>query len=153
MSAQASESRLIRPVDGRRDHIRGGDGRDRRLTILIYGDYLCPYCRRLWHVLERLRRALGDRMAYIFRHFPNERAHPGAGLMSIRSEAAARQSILGDARCDLRTRAAARRTFACREWDLRRRAAHSCVLPPPDVRHQPPSRLRARRACATIHGL
>lgn len=91
MSAQAPESRLIRPVDGRRDHIRGGDGRDRRPTILIYGDYLCPYCRRLRHVLERLRRSLGDRMAYVFRHFPNERAHPGAELMSIGSEAAARQ--------------------------------------------------------------
>src|SRR6185437_11924379 len=39
----------------------------------------------------RLRHALGDRMAYVFRHFPNERAHPGAELMSIGSEAADRQ--------------------------------------------------------------
>ena len=78
MSARAREHRLIRPVDRRRDHIRGGEGRDDRLTILIYGDYLCPYCRRLRHVLDRLRRALGERMAYVFRHFPNERAHPGA---------------------------------------------------------------------------
>src|SRR5487761_707615 len=91
MSAQASERRLIRPVDRRRDHIRGGDDRNHRLTILIYGDYLCPYCRRLRHVLERLRRALGERLAYVFRHFPNERAHPGAELMSIGSEAAGRQ--------------------------------------------------------------
>lgn len=91
MSAQAHQRRLIRPVDRPRDHIRGGDGRDDRLTILIYGDYLCPYCRRLRHVLDRLRHALGDRMAYVFRHFPNERAHPGAELMSIGSEAADRQ--------------------------------------------------------------
>lgn len=91
MSAQAHQRRLIRPVDRRRDHIRGGNGRDDRLTILIYGDYLCPYCRRLRHVLDRLRRALGERMAYVFRHFPNERAHPGAELISIGSEAAARQ--------------------------------------------------------------
>ena len=91
MSAQAHQRRLIRPVDRLRDHIRGGDGRDDRLTVLIYGDYLCPYCRRLRHVLERLRRALGERMAYVFRHFPNERAHPGAELMSIGSEAADRQ--------------------------------------------------------------
>src|SRR5487761_1011634 len=91
MSAQARDRRLVRPVDRQRDHIRGGDGRDQRLTVLIYGDYLCPYCRRLRHVLERLRRALGERLAYVFRHFPNERAHPGAELMSIGSEAAARQ--------------------------------------------------------------
>lgn len=91
MSAQARDRRLVRPVDRQRDHIRGGDGRDQRLTVLIYGDYLCPYCRRLRHVLERLRRALGERLAYVFRHFPNERAHPGAELMSIGSEAAGRQ--------------------------------------------------------------
>src|SRR6185437_11924392 len=91
MNAQAHERRLIRPVDRQRDHVRGGDGRDHRLTILIYGDYLCPYCGRLRLVLDRLRRALGERMAYVFRHFPNERAHPGAELMSIGSEAAGRQ--------------------------------------------------------------
>ncbi|MGH8218844.1 MAG: DsbA family protein, partial [Steroidobacteraceae bacterium] len=91
MSARAREHRLLRPVDPGRDHIRGGDAPGRRLTILIYGDYLCPYCRRLRYVLDRLRRALGERMAYVFRHFPNERAHPGAELLSMGSEAAARQ--------------------------------------------------------------
>jgi NhaA family Na+:H+ antiporter len=91
MSARLRERRLLRPVDRQRDHIRGGGGREDRPTVLIYGDYLCPYCRRLRHVLERLRHALGERMAYVFRHFPNERAHPGAELMSIGSEAAARQ--------------------------------------------------------------
>jgi NhaA family Na+:H+ antiporter len=91
MSAETRERRLLRPIDRQRDHIRGGDARGRRLTILIYGDYLCPYCRRLRHVLDRLRRALGERMAYVYRHFPNERAHPGAELMSIGSEAAGRQ--------------------------------------------------------------
>ncbi|HEX3843135.1 MAG TPA: Na+/H+ antiporter NhaA [Steroidobacteraceae bacterium] len=91
MSAAAREHRLLRPIDPRRDHIRGGEAAGRLLTILIYGDYLCPYCRRLRYVLERLRSALGERMVYVFRHFPNERAHPGAELTSIGSEAAGRQ--------------------------------------------------------------
>lgn len=91
MSAAAREHRLLRPIDPGRDHLRGGDAAGRLLTILIYGDYLCPYCRRLRHVLERLRTALGERMVYVFRHFPNERAHPGAELMAIGSEAAGRQ--------------------------------------------------------------
>lgn len=90
MSARDHQRRLLRPVDPRRDHLRGGDAA-RRLTILIYGDYLCPYCRRLGHVLDRLRNALGERLGYVFRHFPNERAHPGAELLSIGSEAAGRQ--------------------------------------------------------------
>lgn len=91
MSTRARERQLLRPTDPGRDHIRGGEAASRPLTVLIYGDYLCPYCRRLRHVMERLRRALGDRMAYVYRHFPNERAHPGAELLSIGSEAAARQ--------------------------------------------------------------
>jgi NhaA family Na+:H+ antiporter len=91
MSAQGHERRLLRPIDPRRDHVRGGAAGDQRLTVLIYGDFLCPYCRRLRLVLARLRSALGERMAYVFRHFPNERAHPGAQLLSIGAEAAARQ--------------------------------------------------------------
>jgi len=91
MANEAAERRLRRPIDERRDHVRGGGAKDRRVTVLIYGDYLCPYCRRLRDVLERLRQALGERMAYVFRHFPNERAHPGAELMSLGAEAAGRQ--------------------------------------------------------------
>jgi NhaA family Na+:H+ antiporter len=81
---------LQRPGSTGRDHVRGGGGRD-TATLLIYGDYLCPYCRRLRHVVERLRHAMGDRLAYVFRHFPNEKAHPGAEFASCASEAAARQ--------------------------------------------------------------
>jgi len=91
VSARGRERRLLRSVDPRRDHIRGGDTGVGPLTILIYGDFLCPYCRRLRLVLDRLRTALGERMAYVFRHFPNERAHPGAELLSIGAEAAGRQ--------------------------------------------------------------
>lgn len=91
MSAQEHERRLLRPIDPHRDHVRGGKDGEERLTVLIYGDFLCPYCRRLRLVLDRLRGALGDRMAYVFRHYPNERAHPGAELLSIGAEAASRQ--------------------------------------------------------------
>src|SRR6185437_15098274 len=91
MTAQGREQRLVRAILALRDYIRGGGAGGGRLTILIYGDFLCPYCRRLRHVLDRLRGALGERMAYVFRHFPNERAHPGAELLSIGAEAAARQ--------------------------------------------------------------
>jgi Na+:H+ antiporter, NhaA family len=90
-SDTAERQQLLRPIDSRRDHVRGGGADERRVSVLIYGDYLCPYCRRLRDVLERLRQALGERMAYVFRHFPNERAHPGAELLSIGAEAAARQ--------------------------------------------------------------
>src|SRR3954468_12909954 len=81
---------LQRPIDPNRDHIRGKCAPD-AVGFVLYGDYLCPYCRRLRKVLGRLREVLGDKLAYVFRHYPNERAHPGAELISRAAEAANRQ--------------------------------------------------------------
>ncbi|HEX3487495.1 MAG TPA: Na+/H+ antiporter NhaA [Micropepsaceae bacterium] len=81
---------LLRGIERTRDHVRGGNSSD-PVSIVLYGDYLCPYCGRLRFVLARLRKALGERLAYIFRHFPNDRAHPGAELISRMAEAAGKQ--------------------------------------------------------------
>jgi NhaA family Na+:H+ antiporter len=86
----AKTFQLQRDVDPARDHVRGG-GEGVAVTVVSYGDFLCPYCRRLIPVLVRLREALGDRLVYVFRHFPNERAHPGAELVAHATEAAAMQ--------------------------------------------------------------
>ena len=64
---------------------------DSVVNVVLYGDYLCPYCRRLRPVLDRLRQTFGERLAYAFRHFPNERVHPGATFIHRAAEAAARQ--------------------------------------------------------------
>jgi NhaA family Na+:H+ antiporter len=86
----AAAHTLLRPVDPERDHQRGG-GRQAHATVVVYSDYLCPYCRRLKPVLDRLREALGQRMSYVYRHFPNERVHPGAEMLARAAEAAGRQ--------------------------------------------------------------
>jgi NhaA family Na+:H+ antiporter len=88
--AKVAEVRLQRAVDPARDHIRGGAAPD-RVQVVAYGDLLCPYCQRLRRVLVRLREALGERLQYVFRHFPNERAHPGAERIAQATEAAAAQ--------------------------------------------------------------
>jgi NhaA family Na+:H+ antiporter len=90
-ASPAAQSRLQRPVDRARDHVRGGNRSNGVISVVVYGDYLCPYCRRLRLVIARLRQALGERLAYVFRHFPSEAAHPGASLIARASEAAARQ--------------------------------------------------------------
>jgi len=88
--AEAAPPQLQRKVDPARDHTRGGNARD-RIDLVVYADYLCPYCRRLRQILARLRDALGERLAYTYRHFPNEKAHPGAELVHAAAEAAGRQ--------------------------------------------------------------
>ena len=91
MAADAAVTfRLQRDVDATRDHVRGGGGEE-PVTVVVYGDFLCPYCRRLIPVLARLREGLGNRLVYVFRHFPNERAHPGAERVARATEAAAKQ--------------------------------------------------------------
>jgi len=90
-AAPGAAVRLQRAIDPGRDHMRGGNTSDDVVSVLVYGDYLCPYCRRLRQVLERLRQALGERLVYVFRQFPNERAHPGATFIARATEAAARQ--------------------------------------------------------------
>jgi NhaA family Na+:H+ antiporter len=84
--------RLLRGLDPARDHVRGdAAAAEDAVTVVAYGDFLCPYCRRLIPVLARLREAFGDRLVYVFRHFPSERAHPGAELAARASEAAGKQ--------------------------------------------------------------
>lgn len=82
---------LQHPIDSGRDHVRGNLAAPKAVTVVLYGDYLCPYCRRLRPVMRQLRETLGDRFVYVFRHFPNERAHPGATFIARATEAAARQ--------------------------------------------------------------
>src|SRR6478752_7244601 len=89
-ATRAVAVRLQRPVDRARDHVRGGGVPD-PIVVVAYADLLCPYCQRLRRVLLRLRGALGDRLVYVFRHFPNERAHPGATRIARATEAAAKQ--------------------------------------------------------------
>ncbi len=81
---------LQRAVDPARDHVRGGADAE-PVSIVLYADYLCPYCRRLRAVMKRLREAFGERLAYTYRHFPNERSHPGAEWFSRVAEAAGNQ--------------------------------------------------------------
>jgi NhaA family Na+:H+ antiporter len=81
---------LLRAVDAESDHVRGAWSDD-AVFLVAYQDFLCPYCRRLRPVIRRLREGLGDRLVYIFRHFPNEHANPGANLAARASEAAALQ--------------------------------------------------------------
>ena len=86
----AVHTQLQRKVDPARDHSRGGAASD-RIELVVYADYLCPYCRRLRRILARLRDALGERLRYTYRHFPNEKAHPGAEFVHAAAEAAGLQ--------------------------------------------------------------
>jgi protein-disulfide isomerase len=80
--------RLAAPVD-ERDHARGPA--DARSTLVLYGDYECPYTRRALPAVQELRDQLGDRLRFVFRPFPLREIHPHAQMAAEAAEAAAAQ--------------------------------------------------------------
>jgi protein-disulfide isomerase len=79
---------LMLPV-GPRDHSRGPD--EAPLTLLEYGDFECPQCRQAYPVVRELERTLGDRLRFVFRHFPITNVHPRAQRAAETAEWAAAQ--------------------------------------------------------------
>jgi protein-disulfide isomerase len=49
------------------------------VTIVVFADFECPYCSRAAETVEKVRRAYGDKVRLVFRHFPLS-FHPKAPL-------------------------------------------------------------------------
>lgn len=79
---------LALPVTDR-DHRRGPD--DAPVTVVLYGDFECPYCARAADLLAALRDEFGDDFREVYRHYPIIRTHEHAQLAAEASEAAAAQ--------------------------------------------------------------
>jgi protein-disulfide isomerase len=71
------------------DHVAGAP--DAPLELVMYGDFQCPYCTAAQGSLRRVRERLGDRLRFVFRHFPLPEIHPDAVRAAQASEAAAAQ--------------------------------------------------------------
>jgi protein-disulfide isomerase len=79
---------LAEPVTDQ-DHSIGPS--DAPITIVEYGDYECPDCFNAVPVIEEVRKILGDRLRFVFRHFPLNSIHPHASAAADVAEAAAEQ--------------------------------------------------------------
>jgi protein-disulfide isomerase len=77
----------LEPRIGSYDHHLGMLGSE--LTLVEYGDFECPYCRRAHPVIEEVRQRLGDRLVFVFRHFPLAELHPFALSAAVAAEGAA----------------------------------------------------------------
>jgi NhaA family Na+:H+ antiporter len=67
------------------DHVRGSTTAP--VTMLVYGDYECPYTRQLELAVAGLRRVHHDAFRYVFRYFPLRDIHPHAQLAAEAAEA------------------------------------------------------------------
>jgi protein-disulfide isomerase len=67
------------------DHVRGPE--NAAVTILVYGDYECPYTRAFEQSIAQLRRHDGDAFRYVFWFFPLREIHPYAEMAAEAAEA------------------------------------------------------------------
>jgi protein-disulfide isomerase len=90
MDAQpiASGNILAEPI-GEQDHAIGPETAP--ITIVEYGDYECPDCFNAVPVIEEVRQNLGNRLRFVFRHYPQNSIHPHASAAAEAAEAAAEQ--------------------------------------------------------------
>jgi protein-disulfide isomerase len=70
------------------DHILGPANAP--ITLVEYGDFECPFCGRSYPAVRRIRSELGDRLRFVFRHFPRPE-HPHARHAAEAAEAASAQ--------------------------------------------------------------
>jgi len=61
---------------------------DAPVTLVVFTEYLCPFCQRLEPVLDQLRAAYGDRIRIVYRF---RTVHPGADALAAAALAAHRQ--------------------------------------------------------------
>jgi protein-disulfide isomerase len=71
------------------DHARGAEGAP--ATLVIYGDYECPYTRQAYRIVQRLLAEEPNHLRFVYRHFPLTSIHPHAQHASEAAEAAAAQ--------------------------------------------------------------
>ena len=69
------------------DHVRGAE--DAPATLVMYGDYECPYTRQAYRAVQRVLASEPDHLRFVFRHFPLSRIHPHAEHAAEAAEAAA----------------------------------------------------------------
>jgi protein-disulfide isomerase len=81
-------AQLAVPVN-ERDHSLGPSNAP--VTLVEYGDFECPHCGRAHPIVKGIRRSMGERLRFVYRHFPLAEAHPHARSAAEAAEAAGAQ--------------------------------------------------------------
>lgn len=71
------------------DHIKGNPAA--AVSVIEYGDFQCPACAAYEPIWNKLQEAYGDKVTFVFRHFPLYQAHKNAEISAQAAEAAGLQ--------------------------------------------------------------
>ncbi len=87
--SQANERNRLSVPPSERDRIEGAI--DAPIVLVEYGDYQCPDCGEVHRMIKAIQQQLGNRLGFVFRHFPQVSIHPQAQKAAEAAEAAAAQ--------------------------------------------------------------
>jgi protein-disulfide isomerase len=89
---------LAEPINST-DHVLGN--RHASVIVVEYGDLECPFCKAVEPAVQHLIDIYGQRIGFVFRHFPMEDAHPHALLAAEATECAGGQGRFWEMRARL----------------------------------------------------
>lgn len=70
------------------DHVRGN--RNARVALVEYSDLECPFCQSFHVTAKQMVAEYGDKVMWVYRHFPLDQLHPKARAEAMASECAAK---------------------------------------------------------------
>jgi protein-disulfide isomerase len=74
---------------GNSDHIRGNVNAP--ITIVEYSDLECPFCKRFHETMKQALAEYGDKVRWVYKHFPLDQIHPKADKEAEATECAGEQ--------------------------------------------------------------
>ena len=80
----AEKAKNVRRVTTPRDHVYGNPHAP--LSLIEYSDFECPFCKRFHTTAKELIESYGDKVNWVYRHFPLPIHNPGAQKEAEASE-------------------------------------------------------------------
>lgn len=72
------------------EYVRGD--KDAKVKIVEFSDYQCPFCSKFHPTMQQVMSEYGDKVAWIYKHFPLDSLHPQARPAAEAAECVAEQA-------------------------------------------------------------
>jgi len=79
----------VKPVDLAKDHITGN--KNAKVTIIEFSDTECPFCKRFQTSMQEVMKKYGDKIRWVYRHFPLDQLHSKSRNEALATECASEQ--------------------------------------------------------------